>query len=59
MQTGDAESLGAGKRVPCVGFGVRPVVAGAGVEEDRDEEEIEEAFALFGRGDAGGRPCVQ
>ena len=48
MQTGDAESLGAGKRAPRVGFGVRPVVAGAGVEEDRDEEEIEEAFALFG-----------
>jgi hypothetical protein len=59
VQTGDAQSLGAGKRVPRVGLGIRPVVAGAGVEEDGDEEEIEEAFALFGRGDAGGGPCAQ
>jgi len=60
VQTRDAKSLGARPRTTTrTGFGVRPGVARASVEQDGDEEEVEEAFALFGRGDAGGGPCLE
>ena len=60
MQAGDAEPFRARKRVSGgAWFGVRPIVSSASVEEDGDEKEIEETFALFGCVDAGSVPGLQ
>lgn len=61
MQACDTETFREYKRASSTGtrFGVLPVVSGAGVEEDGNEEEIEEAFALFRGVDAGGAPGLK
>lgn len=57
MHASDGETFRARKRAAFgARFDVLPVVSGASVEEDGDEEEIEEALALFDLVDGGGVP---
>lgn len=59
MDTRDAKTLRAGKHATGFGLRVFPRVTRAGVEEDRDEEEVEEALALLCGVDAGCRPGLE
>lgn len=59
VQARDGESFGAGKDVGCARLGVGPDGACAGVEEDGDEEEVDEAFALLDGVDRGVGPGLE